>query len=282
MKSYMLLLICSLLMVSCSSDDSETDNGIISGDYFPSSLDDSWTYNVENNSTTNPEFNFMATDVVTINSATGNTFTLQVNDDTAPANGTMNSIFSTGIFTKTNSTLNYTGDLSALGALDILPESDIALTDFVLYDLNAAANTELYSTEDSFTQDLDFDGQTLPITTAYDITNTHVANLNELTVNDVTYTNVIHTEIRANLEISTVITIIIPITQAILESQDVLILNNYYAENVGLIKSDANQSFTISPTFLPFLNASGAGGEFPTSASVDNIQELESYIVSED
>lgn len=283
MKSHFFLLVFGLLIVGCSSDDdSGSGDNSPSGNYFPSSLDDSWTYAVENTSTTNPEANFNETDVVTINSVTDNSFTIEVNDGTTPANGTMNTIFGTGTFTKSNTSLEYNGDLAFLSDIDIIPDADIALTDFVLYDTNATANTQLDTSGDSFTQDIDLNGETVPMTITYQISNTHITNLSSLTVNNKTYTNVIQAEIKVNLSISAVINFGFPITQPILDPQDVLIINHYYAENVGLIKADSDQSFEINAAFVTLLNTLGATVDFPTNGSSVNIQELDGYTLSED
>lgn len=278
MKSNLFILVFGLFILGCSSDDSnnETSDGI----YFPSSLNDTWTYTVENTSESNPEFNFSATDIVTINSVTDNMFTMEVNNGTAPANGTMNSFFSSGIFTKSNSNLLYNGDFEILSETDDLPIPDINLTDFTLYDTNASSNTQLYSNTNSFTEDVDFNGQILPITTTYQISNTHLNNLSSLTVNDTTYNNILHTEIIVNLEVTTVIDIGFSFSQSILDTQDILVINNYYAENIGLIKSDAHQSFELNAAFISLITNFGGTLDFPTNSSVVNTQELESYIIN--
>ncbi|NRD23718.1 hypothetical protein HNV10_10725 [Winogradskyella litoriviva] len=278
MKSNLFILVFGFLILGCSSDDS--NNTTSDGNYFPIVLDNTWNYSVENTSESNPELNFSATDVVTINSVTDNMFTMEVNNGTTPANGTMNTFFSSGTFTKLNSTLVYNGDLEILSETDALPIPDINLYNFTLYDTNANSNTQLYSDTNSFTEDVDFNGQILPITTTYQITNTHLNNLSSLTVNETTYTNIIQTEIKVNLEVSTEIDLGFPISQSILDAQDILVINNYYAEDIGLIKSDANQSFQLNAAFISLITTFGGTLDFPTNSSVDNIQELESYSIN--
>ncbi|MUU77009.1 hypothetical protein [Winogradskyella endarachnes] len=276
MKFNLFILVFSLLMFECSSDD--TNNETSDGIYFPIGLDNTWNYSVENTSESNPELNFSATDVVTINSVADNMFTMTVNNGTAPANGTMNTFFGSGTFITSNSTLLYNGDFEILSETEELPIPDINLTDFTLYDTNASLDTQLYSDTNSFTEDVDLNGQILPITTTYQITNTYLNNLSSLTVNETTYTNVIHTEIKVNIEVSTVIDIGFPISQSILDAQDILVINNYYAEDIGLIKSDANQSFQLNEQFLTLMTTFGGSLDFPSNISVYNSQELESYI----
>ena len=98
-----------------------------------------------------------------------------------------------------------------------------------------------------------------------------------MNVNEFEYNDIIQTEIKLNLSVSAVFDLGIPITQSILNTQDVLVINNYYAKDVGLIKSVAIQEFTLNPTFITLLNTLGIDIDFPTSLEVENTQNLDSY-----
>ncbi len=270
-----------LLVVSCSSTDDTDDTTdpiptVITGNYFPNTIGDTWTYAVEGASTTDPNLNFSETDVVTISSSNTNTFTFEINGGNAIVYGTMNSILNSGSLTKTESTLTFSGEIPLIADIDILPTTSIGLTNFLAYDLNAEINTQIALATGSFTDTIDFGTLTAPVTTEYTVNNTYKGTLSSLTVNGETYTNVVHTEIKVN--ITSTGTIGIPVT--IIEPQTVLTLNNYYVKNIGLIKSEAQQGFTLSQTIISVLESQGGSVDFPTSGSSTNTQELTNYTVN--
>ena len=108
-----LTLICLIFsLVSCSSSDDPNDGDTaITGNYFPSSSGDFWNYNVVNTDVNNPAGNFNATDLLTVASANGNGFTLDVNNNTSPANGTLNALLVNGTLNRTEDKLTFNGNL---------------------------------------------------------------------------------------------------------------------------------------------------------------------------
>lgn len=282
MKINYTLFAFALLFLACSSEDTDNTNNTIVGDYFPSNLNDTWTYAVENNSTTNPEYNYSETDIGVINTASNSTFTLQFNGgNNAPIYGTSNSIFSNGTFTKTESTLTFDGDITLLANLGLPSTQSITLDNFLVYDLNAQPEAELAITQNTINEDLELDGLTIPLTIAYQVSNTNKSTLASLTINGTTYNNVIRTNIKVNLSILGTITVLgIPSTQSILDAQDVLVIDHYYAKDIGLIKSTATQGYTLNPAFLTLLQTAGTTVDFPTNVSFNNTQDLTNYSVS--
>ena len=88
-----------LLLFACSSDDDAGGGGTptpVTGNYFPSTLADFWTYSVANRNADDPSFNFDATDAVEVDSSTGENFTVSTNPN--PANGRMNAFLADGVF----------------------------------------------------------------------------------------------------------------------------------------------------------------------------------------
>jgi len=284
MRLKLLYLFCSLFLItSCSSsDDSATPpSDPVGGDFFPSSLNDSWTYDVTNTNDTDPTLNFNATDIVTIDTAGSSSYSTQVNSGTMPANGTTNALFDSGTFTKTNTNLIFNGDLTLPDDLELPVDFDISLTNFSVYDLNASDQDIIGSSSGVINDNVDFDGQSIPITINYTITNTKQPDLNSFVVNTVTYNTIIHTTIRVNITVTLDFGGFIG-SQNLLNSQDVLVLDHYFAQDVGLIQSEADQSFMLNQTLLDLL-ASLPGGitiDFPTSGSSTNVQDLESFTVS--
>lgn len=288
MKSLYFVLLISIFTFSCSSDDStdSTEMGntnVPVGDYFPVATSNSWTYSVVNTSPTNPEFDYNETDIVTINSNTTNSFTIDVNAPTDTAFGTVNSIFNSGSMTKSNTSLTYTGEVGLFSELESVSNTSATLTDFSVYDIDASDNSTLDTVSDTFTQNENFDGIEVPVTSNYTITSTKVASLNTLSVNNISYTDVVHAKIMVNLSVVASIDlgggIISDIN--ILNPQNVVVIDSYFAKDIGLIKSVAVQSFTVNNGFIQILGLIGITDDFATSGSVTNTQDITSYNISE-
>ena len=279
---YFVILLVSALTFSCSSDDSNGGQSEpLTGDFFPSILDNIWTYDVNNASTSNPELNFDETDVVSVSSVNGDSYTLEVNNGAAPANGSVNAILSSGTLTKTESTLDFSGDIDILDQLGFTIDIDTpTLTDFTLYDLNADVDAEIANESQTTTNDVTLDGTTLPITITYVVTNTAKQTLSSLTVDGETFENVVNTEIKLNLAVSTTIDILgNPTTQFLLAPQDVAVIDNFYAEDIGLVRAVTNQMYNLNPTVITLLELGGVNLDIPNSASLVNTQDLTGYVL---
>ena len=87
---------------------------------------------------------FNATDLLTVASANGNSFTLDVNNNTSPANGTLNALLVNGTLNRTEDKLTFNGNLQLPAEFDTLFDQTVTLTNVVLYDLNASNNQELW------------------------------------------------------------------------------------------------------------------------------------------
>ncbi|MDO1500627.1 hypothetical protein Q2T40_10840 [Winogradskyella maritima] len=279
---YLLPILClSIVAVSCSgSDDNDGPQEPVEANYYPSEASNTWFYNVENESTTNPEVNFSESDLVTIASSNGGSFTIDVNNDAAPSYGLMNSILNTGTITRGASTLSLNGSLPIPLELDGLTTTDIVLSNFVLYDLNVGNNSQLAATNGVINETVNVDGTDIPLTATYTITNTRRSDLNSLTVDGESFSNVIVTDIVLNLEITATVNVLgNPTTQTLLVAQDVLTIRNYFAQDVGLIKSEADQSYELNQELITLLELGGLTIDFPTELSVSNTQDLDSYSV---
>ncbi|WP_411767644.1 hypothetical protein [Winogradskyella sp. A3E31] len=280
-KALLFLLTLGLITACSSSDDSNTPSEPIEGNYYPSSANNTWIYNVDNSSTSNPELDYTGTDLVTINSETGSSFTINVNSDTSPEFGLMNAILNTGTLTRSASTLALNGELPLPAELDFLSETSLTLTNFLLYDLNAGINSGLSTLEGVLNETIDIDGSSFPLTAVYSITNTRTSNVSSINVDGETFTDVITSEITLNLDLSTTVVVNdVSTNVTIIESQDVLVIKNYFAEDIGLIKSEANQTYTLDANFVSILDLLGLTLDFPTTLSVSNTQDIDSYVVN--
>lgn len=272
LKPTTLLLFC-LLLWNCSEDDTsseDTPNDTFTGNFFPLTTNNEWRYEVNNtdNDTNTTETN---EDVLTVESESSNGFTLTANDGTV-AYGTMSNILTTGELTHTETTLATNGSLSLpIDGLDFSIDFNNAL----LYDTQASLNTELSSQTDSFTQDL----QGFPITITYELTSTQLENLSNLSVLNTNYDTVTSANITLRLSVSTTVTVGgFTQTLSLIDMQDVMSVDAFYAKNVGLISADAQIGYTLNANTLALLELAGIElTNLPTSMSVTNTQELTTY-----
>jgi len=278
MKSFKLLflfLFTSLLITSCSSDDDNTDPGEISqpGNYFPSSLNNYWNFDVINTDNTNEPV--VSTDSLYVASETGSVFTLEVNDNMV-ANGTMDSFLINGSLTPSENNLIFSGTLELPEEISDFVDFEINLSNVVLYDTEAALGAELSSNSSTIEQD--FNG--IPITINYELTTNALGFSESMSLNGEMYSNVITSDIKLNLNVTATIEVFgNPTTIAILESQDVLSITNYYAQAIGLVRSESESSYEISAVAITLFNELEI--DVPPSGSGSNVQELSDYFVAE-
>ncbi|MBN2867892.1 MAG: hypothetical protein JXK08_04410 [Flavobacteriaceae bacterium] len=267
------LLIISLLVFNCSdnNDNTITDNqNQFSGEFLPLSIDNQWNYDVENtNNNTSETTNTQ--DVLKVESETTSGFSLTVNDGQI-ANGTMSGILTTGDLSLTETTLATNGTVGL--PVDIL-DFEIQLDNALLYDTEATNGEQLSIQSGTFTQDF----QGYPITINYSLFSTQLENLENMEVLGVNYDTVTSANISLELSVSTEVTVLgFTQTISILDTQNVLYVDAFYAKNIGLISATANSGYTLNPSTVTILEQLGADlSMLPTSTSIVNTQELTSY-----
>jgi len=272
LKFTSILALAIILLLSCSKDNNEITT--ITGDYFPSTVDNYWNYNVVQK-TTNPSSTLNLQDFLTVNSVSNSSFELEVNSGIG-ANGVMNTILTSGTPNKTASTLTLTGDLEV--PFDGIEDLHINFSNAVLYDLNADKNAILSTYNGTFTQDF----QGLPLTIIYELSFNKIQNQNSLKVNNKTYTNITGTSISLNLSITTTISVQgNNTTLPILDTQDVLVVKSYYGENVGLLQSESSLKVEFNAATLLTLQTLGINAEIPPSQLTTNTQNLTTFFVAE-
>jgi hypothetical protein len=276
----LLTFVMSVFMSSCStSDDNDTNNNEpLVGNYFPSANTNIWTYDVDNTSTTNPDLNFTdAPDFVTIETSSGNTFTLEINNG-GISNGIMNGFLGNGNLTRGDSTLSYTGNIELPGEFQNFTSETIMLQNFELYNLNAANNAVFGELGGVIVEDLDLNGTIVPLTVEYLITSQKISQMNSMSVNGQSYSNVTRSRLTLNMNIFASIDLLggsNPADYSIISDQDVLVIDNYFAENFGLIKSEAVYSYELEQQFIDLLELIPNTVDVPESMNVVNIQDLD-------
>jgi hypothetical protein len=282
LKHIVLAFITMLFIVSCSEDNNEnnTNNttGIntIEGNYFPSSLDNYWKYDVTSTDNTTNQ-NIVSLDSLYVINETATTAILDINDG-LPANGPITGLLASGTLTKSDTTLAVDGALELPAEITDLIDFEIALNNFVLYNIEANNNTQLASNSNSITQD--FNG--FPLTIAYQLSSTALGYSENLELNGTLFSNVVSSKMTLNLSVSTTITVAgISFPLSILDAQDILVSTNYYVEDIGLVQADSNTNYQISATAITALEAAGVNLPIPASGSTSVLQTLADYSLAE-
>jgi hypothetical protein len=276
----------AVILSACSSDDSSdspTNTGgstgggsqqtTVTGDFFPLAQDNEWNYNVVNtdNDTTDET---ESTDVLKVESVSGDAYTLNVNNG-GVANGTMNSLLTSGELTATETQLTATGSLEF--PIDGVSDLSIDFTDAKFYDTAANLNSTIHNQSGTISETI----QTIPLTINYNLSSTQLENLDTYTLDGVTYTNVTKAKIELDLEVKATVTVVIPITLSIIDNQNVLEIISYFADGVGLIYAEADTQFQMNQTTISQLEAAGIDlTGIPTSASITNTQTIDTYTIN--
>ena len=260
MKKLLYLALISVSLISCGSDD-DSGNSDTNFIYLPLSINNSWDYDVTTGTT-------VANDNLMVSSENNGSFELTATPD--PANGLMSNFLSSGQLSLEDGKLLVNGNLGF--DFQGLSGFDITVTDAPVYDQNAGANEEIYTTSGTFTETVD--GIDLDIN--YTATNIQLADEPSITVAAGTFNDVLHSQTIVNVSISTEITVL-GITQTIQlldpEDQDVIVVDNYWARDVGLIRSDNQLDYNLGS--FPGINL-----PFPQSANILTTQELTAYTVN--
>ena len=281
-KTYCIALLVLTTAFSCSDDDSDTPNdptnenpNTVAGNYFPLTVSDYWNYDVENTNNTTSETT-MSTDNLYVISETAGVYDLDVNNGLI-ANGTMDSYLSNVSLARNETTLISNGALELPAEISDLIDFEININNIVLYDTEANNDVELSSNSSSVQQD--FNG--VPVTISYTLFSKSVDFSEEMMINGSNYDNVLTTKLVLNLNVAATLSVQgIPFNINIIEPQNVLVITNYFSKNIGLIKAEANTSYTISPTAISALELAGFEINVPTSGSTTNIQNLTTYSVN--
>ncbi len=267
--SYILLFIFAGLSFSCGSSDDDSSTGAANTNLMPGDAGDYWTYDV----TISGLLEDANSETVTVDGTTvinGNTYT----DMSASVGsiGIMSQIFDLNYFRSQNDVYYINGELSIplsqFGGTDLA----IGLADEVLIDRSQNAGTTL--SEETGTQTQDIAGY--PMTISYSMRTVQQGELASYTVNGDNFSSVVKADIIVSLSMSTTVEVFgIPVTVPILAEQDIYTIENYYAENIGMIQSTATFAYEIAD-----LSAAGITLPFPTTGEIITLQNIADYSVN--
>ena len=259
------------LTVSCSSDDSTDNTGNqnnpapTSYNLLPLKINNSWTYDVSQNDGTNTTTN---EDVITVEGTT--TINTKSYHDMKMSNGSLGSMSAmldrnyfrtnTGVYYMQG---NFELPLSQLGGTDI----SIELNDVELINQSKASGTILSTLPGTLSQTI----QGIPLSINYTLKTIQKDNLATHNVKGTPYNNVVQANIVVTASVSATIQ---GININLISNQDIYIIQNYYADGIGLIDSDATFKYDLNDIPIP-----GFTLPIPDSRTVTTAQDIKTYTV---
>lgn len=243
------------MLTACTSDDSAPATSF---SYLPLKTGNNWTYNVTTGIT-------VEVDMLTVASNTGSRYTLSSNPN--PGNGVMTNLLASGELNEDG------GKLVANGAFSLanlgFGNFNVTIVNGVINDQNARNGSETFTTSGMFSEMV----QNFPLTVNYTAKNFQRADLATITVNGITYDDVEHSQLIINANIVSPITVAgISQNITLLRAQDIIVIDNYWAKDIGLIKSD-NQLDYVLEDFSSF----GIMLPVPQAADLLSVQTLTSF-----
>ena len=283
MKKAIYLFICFVFIISCDDEayDSNIDNSNdITSDFSPSGDNDYWIYDVESSSTDVPEMNFTATDSIYLSSVDENSFTLNANND-GVANGSMNILLTNGTISKTPTTLVFDGNIDVpQNLLDLGFTQDLSIENMTLLNLEASNNEEMFVQESNFSEIIDIMGTGVPVEISSRISTKKINFYTNETINDTNYNDVFEAEFALNISVNGTFSVAgFTQTIPILETQDVMKVTYFYANNIGLIRAETSQGISLSSQLTSLLELLSIPLEFPANVSIEGIEELSDYSI---
>ena len=278
---HLYLFLGLFIFFNCSSEDNEsetTDPVLTASDFSPNSEGSYWVYNVDSTSSDLPEMDFSSIDSLYIVSTSNAAYTLEANNGIG-ADGSMNSILTSGSLSTTDTTLIYSGALDL--PIDIVVDQALEISDLILIDLEADNGSVLSTIEGAFTETIDIQGSMIPINVNFELFSAKEDLYDSKIVNGVSYTNVYEGTLNFNLSVTGTITIFgFGQNINIIESQNILSIRYYYGANLGLLRAESEQGFELAPEVIALIDQTSGGNEFPSSATVTGVEALINYVIN--
>lgn len=278
---HLYLFLGLFIFFNCSSEDNEsetTDPVLTASDFSPNSEGSYWVYNVDSTSSDLPEMDFSSIDSLYIVSTSNAAYILEANNGIG-ADGSMNSILTSGSLSTTDTTLIYSGALDL--PIDIVVDQALEISDLILIDLEADNGSVLSTIEGEFTETIDIQGSMIPINVNFELFSAKEDLYDSKIVNGVSYTNVYEGTLNFNLSVTGTITIFgFGQNINIIESQNILSIKYYYGANLGLLRAESEQGFELAPEVIALIDQTSGGNEFPSSATVNGVEALINYVIN--
>ena len=224
--------------------------------------------------------NFTATDSIYISSIDENSFTLNANNN-GVANGSMNILLTNGTISKTPTTLVFDGNIDVpQNLLDLGFTQDLSIENMTLLNLEASNNEEMFVQESNFSEIIDIMGTDVPVEISSRISTKKINFYTNETINDTNYNDVFEAEFALNISVNGTFSVAgFTQTIPILETQDVMKVTYFYANNIGLIRAETSQGISLSSQLTSLLELLSIPLEFPANVSIEGIEELSDYSI---
>jgi len=284
MKRIFALLTLVFILTGCNDEAYESDSNSSvddpAGDFLTITPQSYWIYDVQSTSEDLPNMDFTAQDSIYVTSASGNYVMLSANDN-GMANGSMNGILTNGTMGVTPTSLSFSGGLELPENFsDLGLDNGLEVNDLLIFDLESENNDIMFVQEATATEVLNIQGTQIPVELDYELTTTKVNFYETMTLNGTEYNNVF--EGTLNLSLGVVGTFNLGLftqTLAIIEPQNILETSYFYAEQIGLVRAQSVQGFNLSSQFNALVELANIPFDFPSSISVENVEELSDYSI---
>jgi hypothetical protein len=222
-----------IFLLFCYSCANEDENILLSdSNYFPLALDNSWTYENTFTENSNPITGSENLSISEVNAQEPQRFSFS--KTVTDISGAFTNILSSGEVFKQNGdqTIIFDGQYSVFLS-DELPNFKIPLSEVTLYNAASTQGDVLYNSLGEVEGDLNG----FPVRLEYEINFSHAGFMENMTVNNQTYSDVYISKISLYLSVN--VSIVFS-DFTIIQEQNVSTITNYYAKDIGLIKSDVS------------------------------------------
>lgn len=284
MKKTILSFVGFLMLFNCNDEaydtDSESSNNTTTIDFSPSGINAYWIYDVESNSLDALEMNFTAIDSIYVDSGDVNSFQLNANND-GVANGSMNLLLTNGSISKTPTTLVYDGSIEVpQNLLNLGFTQDLTIEAMTLLNLNASNSEEMFVQESNFSEIIEITETVVPVDVSSRVSTKKIDFYNNKIINGTDYADVFEAEFILNIEIIGSFSVagftqLVPI----LEGQDIMKINYFYANTIGLVHAETNQGISLSPQFTALLDFLSIPLDFPANVSIEGVEKMSDYSI---
>lgn len=260
------LLSLSLFCLSCSSDDSATEDNGEPSTSLPLTSNNYWTYDVFNHETANTPESFARDSLYVGNDTLINSIAFKKMKTLGFANGFFsgtlknNGLRIDGSKVKISGAVNFTTGLPT-------PLS-FPVSDFIILKENAATGEELSVVNGSFEQTING----YPLTFEYILKSIADGSQSSLNSNGITYNDITKTKVVLNMKISTVFS---GFSVPIMNAQNVLVSTQYYSKNIGMVYNNTQVTYNL-------IDLSGFNITLPIPQSGSQTQEefLDVYLIN--
>lgn len=258
-----IFLLPLLTIVSCNDNGIEPVEEVVN--YTPYAVSNYWTYDVESSLNGTSIDSLYISETVQTNSNTYFNF-----DASATSTGLTTQLYAQNLHRKENDNHLIYGTINIGDLVGNLVDLEIELNDEILLSETATTGTVLATQTNSITQVVN----NIPLTIDYTFNNTLTNRLENLTINTTNYTDILQTELTLNLKIVALVDVLgIQVPFTVLQPQDVLVMENSYANEIGLIQSESTISYQLES--IP-----GITFPFPSSNSETIVQNIRSFNIN--